>query len=212
MDTGSLIRGLAKDARPVSPGMPAILLTAYMLAAFVAALVFLALLGPRPDIAAAAGTPRFLFKFVLTLTLAATAGAACLAAARPGASMRVCLPLLAVTPLLALAAIGVEFAMVPASDWGARWTGTNMFLCLTFIPLIGLAPLAILLWAIRRGAPTRPRLAGAMAGLAAGGIAASFYAAHCVDDSPFFVASWYTIAVILLALAGALAGGRLLRW
>ena len=120
--------------------------------------------------------------------------------------MRAALPLLAAAPLLALAAVAVEFATVAPSEWAQRWTGTNMLLCLTFIPLLGIAPLAILLWAIRRGAPTRPSLSGALAGLAAGGIAASFYAAHCVDDSPLFVASWYTIAVALLALAGGLAG------
>ena len=102
--------------------------------------------------------------------------------------------------------------MVPAEEWGARWIGTNILLCLGFIPLMGLAPLAILIWAMRRGAPTRPSVAGALAGLAAGGIAASFYAAHCTDDLPFFVATWYTIAVGLLALLGWAAGGRLLRW
>ena len=37
------------------------------------------------------------------------------------------------------------------------------------------------------GVPTRPALAGAVAGLLAGGLAASFYAAHCTDDSPLFV-------------------------
>ena len=72
MDTESLIRALAKDARLVSPRMPAVLGAAYALAALVAALVFLGLLGPRPDIAAAAETPRFLFKFVVTLALATT--------------------------------------------------------------------------------------------------------------------------------------------
>lgn len=212
MDTESLIRALAKDARLVSPRMPAVLGAAYALAALVAALVFLGLLGPRPDIAAAAETPRFLFKFVVTLALAATAGMACLAAARPGASMRPALLLLAISPLLAILAVLVEFSSVPKADWGARWIGTNILICLVAIPLIGLGPLGILMWAMRRGAAGRPRLAGALAGLAAGGIAASFYAAHCADDSPFFVATWYTLAVALLALAGAAAGGRLLRW
>jgi hypothetical protein len=192
--------------------MPAILASAYAIAALAAALVFLGLLGPRSDIAAAAQTPRFLFKFVVTAALAATAGMACFAAARPGAPMRPILLLLAAAPLLALLAVLVEFSTVPADEWGARWIGNNVLLCLGFIPLIGLAPLVILLGAIRRGAPTRPRLAGALAGLAAGGIAASFYAAHCTDDSPFFVATWYTIAVGLLALLGWAAGGRLLRW
>ena len=38
-------------------------------AVIVAAIVFVAAIGPRPDIAAAAATPRFLFKFVVTIAL-----------------------------------------------------------------------------------------------------------------------------------------------
>ena len=57
---------------------------------------------------------------------------------------------------------------------------------------------------LRYGATTRPGFAGAMAGLLAGGLAATFYAAHCPDDSPLFVATWYTIAIAAMALASAL--------
>ena len=145
--------------------MPAVLGAAYALAALVAALVFLGLLGPRPDIAAAAETPRFLFKFVVTLALAATAGMACLAAARPGASMRPALLLLAISPLLAILAVLVEFSAVPKADWGARWIGTNILICLVAIPLdrTGPARHSDVGDAARRGSPaeTRRRPGGA---------------------------------------------------
>jgi hypothetical protein len=78
--------------------------------------------------------------------------------------------------------------------------------------LIGLGPLAVFLAALRHGAPTRPRLAGAVAGLLAGGIAATFYAAHCTDDSPLFVATWYSIAIAGLVALGAICGRRVARW
>lgn len=212
MDTGRLIRGLASDAKLTSPQLPAIFAAAVAVACAVAALAFFGMLGPRSDIALAASTPRFLFKFVVTLALAGTAVAAGVAGSRPGAPLERLLPFLAAAPLLAAAAVVVEFFTVEPSLWAARWVGTNAVVCLTFIPLIGIGPLAVLLLAMRRGAPTRPRLAGALAGLAAGGIAATFYAAHCTDDSPFFVATWYTLAVALLTAAGALAGSRILRW
>jgi hypothetical protein len=32
------------------------------------------------------------------------------------------------------------------------------------------------------------------------------------DDSPLFMAAWYVIAVVIVALAGAILGARLLRW
>jgi hypothetical protein len=212
MDTESLIRGLAKDTPPSAPRLSMVLAGAFAAAAIAGGIVFFAMLGPRPDIALAAETPRFLFKFVLTVALVLTAALAFAALSRPGAPAAWAARLLLVAPLLALAAVLLELFLLPSDQWEARWMGTNSMLCMTFIPLIGLAPLAILLWAMRQGAPTRPRAAGALAGLLAGGIAATFYAAHCFDDSPLFVATWYTLAVVPLALVGAVAGGRLLRW
>ena len=78
--------------------------------------------------------------------------------------------------------------------------------------MIGVGPLAVLLLAMRHGASTRPSLTGAVAGLVAGGLAATFYAAHCTDDSPLFVATWYPIAIGMLAILGAIAGKILIRW
>ena len=50
------------------------------------------------------------------------------------------------------------------------------------------------------------------AGLAAGGLAAIFYAAYCTDDSPLFVATWYSLAVLMLTVLGAVVGRMVLRW
>jgi hypothetical protein len=90
--------------------------------------------------------------------------------------------------------------------------GSNSMHCLTMVPLLSIAPLAALLLAMRAGAPQNPGIAGALAGAAAAGIAATLYAANCPDDSPLFVASWYPLATIIVAAVGALAGARLLRW
>jgi hypothetical protein len=57
-----------------------------------------------------------------------------------------------------------------------------------------------------------PALAGSVAGLLAGGIAAAVYAAHCDNDSPLFVATWYTLAIAGLALLGAIGASRFARW
>lgn len=64
----------------------------------------------------------------------------------------------------------------------------------------------------RRGAPARPTLAGFLAGLAAAGIGASVYAVHCTDDSPLFVALWYTLGIAMVAAVGAALGRIVLRW
>jgi hypothetical protein len=212
MDTNELIHALAADRRPPAASLASVWRGAAALAIGLAALVFFATLGPRPDIVIAAQTPRFLFKFIVTITLAASAFGLVRALSRPGAPWRKTIPYLAAAPALIAMAVSVELLLVPPDTWPARLVGTNIVPCLTFIPLIGMGPLAIVLLALRHGAPTRPVLAGAAAGLLAGGIAGTFYAAHCTDDSPLFVATWYTIGIVALASVGAAGAYRLARW
>jgi hypothetical protein len=212
MDTNQLIKSLAADAR--ASALP--LSSAWWIAAgpalAVASLVFFVTLGLRPDIAAAAETPRFLFKFVITIALAASAFRAAYLLSRPGERWREATPYLLIAPALLLASVAVELILLPPEAWSASLIGDNSITCLTSIPLIGIAPLAIFLLVLRHGAPTRPGLAGAVAGLLAGGIAATLYAAKCTDDSPLFVATWYTIAIAGLALLGAASAKRFARW
>jgi hypothetical protein len=51
-----------------------------------------------------------------------------------------------------------------------------------------------------------------MAGLISAGLAATVYASHCTDDSPLFVATWYTIAIAAVTAVGALIGAKVLRF
>ena len=210
MKTNGLIRALAADHPSRSASLERTLCIATACALALAAVLFATVLGPRADIATAVTEPRFIFKFIVTLALAVSAGALVLRLARPGA--RVPWLWLAAGPALLAASLVVELAVTPPASWPARTIGTNARICLTMVPLLSIAPLAAALLTLRHGAPTRPALAGAVAGLLAGGLAATLYAAHCTDDSPLFVATWYTLAIALVALAGALIGWRVLRW
>lgn len=211
MKTQDLIKALSTDVRPAMPIGRAWWIAA-ALGAAVAAMVFFVTIGPRLDIAAAVQTVRFPFKFVVTTALAMTAFGLLRVLSRPAAELRRAWPWLLLAPALLGLAVVAEVFVIPADQLTTRLVGTNLAVCLTFIPLIGIGPLAIFLAALRHGAPTRPVLAGAVAGLAAGGLAATFYAAHCTDDSPLFVATWYTIAVAMLALLGAVLAPRVARW
>lgn len=209
MRTDDLIAALASDTKPAASPKRALLI-GIAAAIAIAALVFAIVLGPRHDFMAAAGTIRFLFKFVVTLTLAASAFVLIARLARPEA--RAPRAILLAAPALLIAAIVLEMMAVPAHDWAARLIGHNARVCLLSIPLLSLGPLFALLVALRSGAPGRPAFAGAVAGLLAAGIGATFYAAHCFDDSPLFVATWYTLAAVFMAAIGAFLGSRVLRW
>jgi hypothetical protein len=144
--------------------------------------------------------------------LATLSGPLALRLVKPGASVRSRILVLAVVPALLAAACLVELLVVPATLWGQRLIGSNAVFCLKSISFLAAAPLAGTLLALRQGAPENPGLAGAAAGLFAGAIGAMCYATHCPDDSPLFVAAWYSLAIAFVAMAGALAGRRLLRW
>ncbi|MER0239757.1 NrsF family protein [Fulvimarina sp. MAC8] len=175
------------------------------------ALAMVATIGVRPDFFSALETVRFNFKFLLTAIFAGTALLALKELARPTGDKRK-LAFLSVPLLMLCASVIAELATIPQGLWESRMVGTNFASCLTTIPLFGIVPLGLFLYASSKRAPLRPTLQGALCGLAAAAIGAFFYAAHCTDDSPLFVATWYPIASAILVATGALIGRRLLRW
>jgi hypothetical protein len=210
--TGDLIRALAADSevRSMPPGRA--LALALIPGVAIALGLHFTVLGLRPHLLALLGEPRLLFKLCLTFLLAALSGALVARIARPGADIRRISLMLAIVPALLAAAGLAELLAFPAAEWGQRLVGTNAIFCLKSIPFLAAAPLVAVLLALRQGAPEHPAVAGAAAGLFAGAIGAACYATHCPDDSPLFVAAWYTLAITFVVGTGALAGSRCLRW
>jgi hypothetical protein len=212
MDTDQLIKTLAADnshrARPVG----FVLMMALLAAAPVSLLIFFAEFGVRPDVMTAMRNPFFDLKFAVTLALAISAIAVSLHLSRPEASLRGFGWYLFVPAGLLVAGISGEMMMPQRLSMMTRLVGSNSKVCLTVIPLLSLPLLAGALIGLRHGAPARPALAGAVAGMLSAGFAATLYASHCTDDSPLFVAFWYTIATALVTAVGALLGSKLLKY
>lgn len=210
MRTEQLVEALVADRaarRPLARSLGLALLAGGALSL----VLFAVELGVRADIGPALATWRFDLKVAMVLLGLVLAFGVCLDCARPDMPphpLRRLLPLLAVLGL----AVATELMSVPASAWERRLVGSNSMICLPMVPLLSLAPLVAALAILRRGAPASPVLAGAAAGLLAGFSGATLYAFHCFDDSPLFVATWYTLAMIPIVAIGALAGHRLLRW
>lgn len=212
MKTDDLIRALAADNATRSESIERRLLTSILPALAISAILFAVLLGPRSDVAQVASQFDFLFKFGVTITLALTAALLVCRLARPGAETKLFVALLLAAPFLVGAAAIAEFAAVEPSARAMKLVGTTWLSCLTFIPLLSAPILVAALLALRHGAPTRPALTGAVAGLLAGGLGATIYAAYCIEDSPLFLATWYTLAITIVTVIGGLIGARALRW
>lgn len=211
MKTNDLIDLLAEDA-PVPMRLGRRMALALVVGSVVSAALLILTIGVRPHMADAVETVRVLFKLGVTLVLAVAATRLVFGIGRPGVPLRARSLSLIVPLVLVVGAVLTELLVSPSASWGARMIGRHAPFCVFFIPVLSLAPLIGFMTVLREGAPESPGIAGAAAGLAAGGIAAAIYAWHCPDDSPFFVATWYTTAVGVVTLAGYLAGRRMLRW
>jgi len=212
METEQLIRTLTADnpyrERPVGY----VLALALLAAGPVSLVMFMMALGVRPDVMTAMHNPFFDLKFVITLALAISAIVVSLHLSRPEASLKGWGWLLLIPAGIIAAGIAGEMMMPQRLPMMTRLVGSNSRVCMTSIPLLSLPLLAGALVGLRHGAPARPALAGAMAGLISAGLAATVYASHCTDDSPLFVATWYTIAIAAVTAVGALIGAKVLRF
>lgn len=211
MKTENLINALATDGKQ-RPNLGRSLLVALVVGAAIAGMAFFATLGFRHDIDSAMHTTRFLFKFAVTLSLAAAAIGVVWRIGRPGVPLALTAWALAIPVLLLAMAVMMEMRMMPQATWMPRMVGRNSMHCLLSIPAFSIPTLAALLYTLRDSAPSNPAAAGAVAGLVSAGVAATYYASNCMDDSPMFVATWYTLAVMIVAVAGAVIGQRVLRW
>lgn len=212
MKTNDLIAAIAADQLPDARPVEHTIKVAAVLGGLVSLTVFLLSMGWRPDIGAALVTVRFPFKFIVTLAVVISAAQMLVRLAKPDADVVRGAWRLGAGPALILAGVVVELLVLPSSAWRDNLVGSNAALCLMAIPFLSIAPTVALLLALKRGAPARPRLAGAVCGLLSASIAATMYALHCTDDSPLFVFVWYSSAIGIVTVVAAVAGGRLLRW
>lgn len=213
MQTADLIERLAADLSPIREHAALMRLTVSVLAGSAFALGVLWLtLGMRSDFAAAILTSAFWIKGLFVLATAAIALRLCLQLARPE-SVPGALPAVLASPFLVLGVLAsFEIYSASPSERVELWLGRSALQCPWTIAALSMPVLVGVLWAFRKLAPTRQRLAGFAAGCLAGAAAAAVYATHCTEGAASFVASWYTAGILLPAICGMTAGPRLLRW
>lgn len=212
MNTARLIEALSADVGPVRRAPLAKILSWVMvLGAVIAVCVMLATVGPRPGLTEA--PVHFLaLKLFFTMSLAIIGAVVLFSAMHPGRDLRRWSPYLLLPIVLVGAGGAVALAFTPLAAWGTMMLGTHWAMCVVCIPLFATLPFALLIWALRRGAPTELWRTGAIAGLVSGSLGAAAYSLHCPDDSLPFVAIWYAGSILLCALIGKSLGPRLLRW
>ncbi|TPG09933.1 DUF1109 domain-containing protein [Sphingomonas oligophenolica] len=211
--TDLLIASLsANPARVGRRDVPRRLAITVAVAGVVTFAIIVAWLGFRPDLAGAIHRPTIWMKWAYTGSIAAVALIVLRQLARPEAARARGIRLAAV-PLALLAAVAlIQLALTPPGEMMPTWLGHSWRDCGMRIVALSLPIFAGLMIAFRRFAPTRPRLTGAVAGLAAGGVGATLYGFACPETSAMFVVTFYTLGLAMATLVGLIVGPRFLRW
>ena len=211
MRTDDLIADLALS--PLRQTRPALRVATSMLAGWLVALVGLVLvLGPPLAAVPATGMLPFAVKTGFALTFAAASVFAAMAAGRPGQKLASRAALIAAPFVVLLGLATLELSSTPQQNWPNLFFGTTYTSCLMAIALGSVPVLVATLWAYREMAPTRPAVAGLLAGLSSGAAAAVAYALYCPETTASFLLAAYTPGALAPAVAGYLVGPKLLRW
>jgi hypothetical protein len=207
MRTDELIEALAIDTPALSAGYTARRIgLATLIGALAAFGLFMAWLGPRPDLARAVGDVFFWIKLEYAAAFALAGAALAERYARPAgrAGPRA---VLVVAPIvvLVLIAVAVSIGRAPAR-LAHDWLGQSWMICPFRILALATPVFIAALWGIRRLAPTRLAHAGFAAGLLA------VYCLFCQESTALFVVTWYSLGILACGGIGALIGPRVLRW
>lgn len=211
MQTDDLIRTLSYDANlPTKPKPMRSLLVVAGLGLAMCVIVILVFQGARPDFVDSLGYVAM--KAGMSALFALSALPLALRLAQPGKRTGVWGLIASGVFVIVGAAAAIAIGMAPPQDRVETVTGGGFPHNLIVIPILAV-PAGVILFAwLRRQAPTRLMLAGAAAGLMAGGLSAMAYALVCPVDSVAFVAIWYGLAIAACAFIGAIVGRWALRW
>lgn len=211
MKTEQLIRVLATGAGPApTRRVPARIGVALLGGAAASTLACLVTLGVNPALETMGAGLVIKLAYVLGVL-----AASCWwldRVARPAAGWhRAAAAVMFIVVLMAVWA-GITVELAPATDRPALLLGQSWASCPWRVATLSLPAAGLAFWALRGLAPTRPRLAGFVAGLFSGSVGALGYALFCPELSPAFVSIWYSLGMLIPAVAGALLGPLLLRW
>ncbi|SEA07326.1 DUF1109 domain-containing protein [Variovorax sp. YR216] len=213
MKTDDLISMLAASATPVPTHVASRRLLTALLVGLPLSFVFMQwVFGLRRDLMEVMTWPMFWVRLLFPVCIAAGAYLMVERLSRPGVKVRKAWLGLAVPVLVVWGMAAYMLVSAPAEERPALVMGQTWRTCTANIAFVALPVFVAALVALKGLAPTRPALAGAAAGLMAGGAGAAIYALHCVELAAPFFAVWYVLGISLPAVVGALIGSRFLRW
>lgn len=168
--------------------------------------------GLRRDLASGRPDPMFLTSSGLFLVLALASAWAVIDMARPYVGTRRegwgwTALMAAVLPVSAL-----TLAITDALSGNRVTLDSDGAICLSVGSAIGLLTATTLVQWLRRGAPSSPRRAGLLTGVASGAAGIFAVSLYCPHSDLLHIGIWHGAAVVAMGLAGRMVLPRLLTW
>ncbi|PKQ01057.1 MAG: DUF1109 domain-containing protein [Alphaproteobacteria bacterium HGW-Alphaproteobacteria-13] len=210
--TGALIAQLVDGLEPVRPlrfssGM------GFALAGLGVTLATVALMfGVRPDVLAGRFDPVFLLATGLFLLLGLASAVTVIVMSRPrvGSDHGGWVWAAATTALLPAAAAIIGLGR--GKDAISATSVEHGLDCLTMGSGLALMTFAVLVWWLRRGAPTSPERAGLLTGVAAGSFGIFAFSFHCIYSDIVHIGLWHSAVVVVSAAIGQIVVPPIIRW
>ncbi|KPF63611.1 NrsF family protein [Porphyrobacter sp. AAP60] len=207
-----LIAELAGGLEPVKPLRFAHGMAITLIAAAVSVAVVIALFGMRPDLQAGMVNPVHLIATGLFLGLAVAASVTVIVMSRPcvgsdhggwrwAAAMAALLP-----------AAGLIVGLAGGGDLVSQESFNHGLTCFAIGSSGSVLVLAILVWWLRKGAPTAPDRAGLVTGIAAGSFGIFAFSLHCPESDIVHIGVWHSAVVLSMGAVGRAVVPLLVRW
>lgn len=211
-DTNTLIAQLVADLDPVRPLRFSSGLGSALAGLGITLAVVALLFGFRHDLGTASSDPVFLLAAGLFLVLGLASAITVVIMCRPrvGSDYDGWIWAAATAALLPIAAAIVLTGRGVGSVSSAA-TGHGLA-CLASGCALSILTFAILIWWLRRGAPTSPERAGLLTGISAGSFGIFAFTFHCTFSDIVHIGLWHSAVVVISAAIGRLAVPKLVRW
>ncbi len=170
------------------------------------------MIGLRPEVAAGRFDPVFLLATGLFLLFGLACAVTVIVMSRPqvGSNHGGWLWAAAMAALLPLAAVIIAISPQETSLQVA--TIEHGLECLMMGSALASLTFAVLIWWLRKGAPTSPERAGLLAGVAAGSFGIFAFSLHCDHSDIIHIGLWHSAVVVICAAIGRLAVPNIIRW
>ena len=211
-NSNDLIAGLVADLTPVAPLRQAAGMRLALLALCGGVIGMIAIFGPRADLMAGRPDALALLGAGMFLVLALASAWAVIDMARPYVGVR--REGWGWTALMAATLPAGAMLMIAAAWWRGIPSGFELdgATCMTFGLGWGLLTFAALIGWLRRGAPSLPRRAGLLTGVAAGAAGIFAVSLYCPHNDLIHIGVWHGLTVVVAGMIGRLAVPRLIAW